>query len=269
MSKEKLKPELLMETVVTCPECQHQNRLSKRASQGIYRCGNCSHDLPNPFLSLGQSFQAFPRRGFSVRKIMSIGILTALAGFSLFVFVRGCSSERPSSLSSASITSPSPSASPTLSSSIPKPKTTPKRKPKPIVRLLTNECGGVPYPTKTGYIKKCPASAIGGYSSVTVDNSKGGSDIFVKLFKLNVTPPKAASVFFIRAYDTFTVTDIQPGSYDVRYRELNSGVLVRTEQFNLEEIRTAEGVRFSRLRMTTYSVPEGNLHIQPISEDEF
>jgi hypothetical protein len=157
-------------------------------------------------------------------------------------------------------------------SSATKPKPAVKTKPtsssKPI-RLLTTECGGVPYPTKTGYIKKCPALAIGGYSSVTVDNSQNDSDVFVKLFSLATTPPKAASVFFIRARDKFTVTDVQPGNYDVRYRDLTSKALSRTEQFNLKEVRASTGVKFSRFTLTLYKVLDGNMQIQPISENEF
>jgi hypothetical protein len=271
MSEEKLKPKLLMETVVTCPECHHRNRLFKRADQGIYRCENCWHDLPNPFLSTsGQRFQAFPSRGFSIRRIMSISIFTTLAAVGLLVVVHSCSSERPSPSSSASITLPSPIVSPTASSSTPRPKPKLKSKPapKPKPKGPTDDYGH-PFPAKSGYLKGYPALSVGGRSSVTVDNSQNSSDVFVKLFTLNTTPPKAASVFFIRAHDTFTVTDVQPGNYDIRYRDLTSGGLSRTEQFKLKEVRTARGVEFSRLRLTLYKVFDGNMQIQPISEDEF
>jgi hypothetical protein len=261
-----------METIVTCPVCQHRNRLSKRATQGIYRCGNCWHDLPNPFLSSSeQRFQTLPRRSFSAKRIMSISILTALAAVGLLAVVHSCSSERPSSPSSASISLPSPTASPTLPSLTPKPKPTPKSKPAPKPKPVQGPTDdrGTPFPTKSGYLKGYPALSVGGYSSVTVDNSQNSSDVFVKLFTLDTTPPKAASVFFIRAHDKFTVTDVQPGNYDIRYRDLTSGGLSRTEQFNLKEVRTARGVEFSRLRLTLYKVFDGNMQIQPISENEF
>lgn len=257
---------MLMETIVTCPVCQHRNRLSKRASRGIYRCGNCWHDLPNPFLSSSeQRFQTLLSRSFSAKRIMSISILTALAAVGLLAVVHSCSSERPSSPSSEPIGLLSPTTSPTVSSSIP--KSNPIPKPKPI-QCHTDD-HGVPFPTQSGYLKGYPALAVGGYSSVTVDNSQNSSDVFVKLFTLDTTPPKAASVFFIRANDTFTVTDVQPGNYDIRYRDLTSCGLSRTEQFNLKEVRTARGVEFSRLRLTLYKVFDGNMQIQPISENEF
>ncbi|WP_404790395.1 hypothetical protein [Altericista sp. CCNU0014] len=156
-----------------------------------------------------------------------------------------------------------------MSSSAPKPKPKSKPVPKPKPVKGPTDDRGVPFPTKSGYLKGYPALAVGGYSSVTVDNSQNSSDVFVKLFTLDTTPPKAASVFFIRAHDKFTVTDIQPGNYDIRYRDLTSGGLSRTEQFNLKEVKTARGVEFSRLRLTLYKVLDGNMQIQPISENEF
>jgi hypothetical protein len=128
---------------------------------------------------------------------------------------------------------------------------------------------GVALPTKTGYVKGYPALATGGRSSVTVDNSQNSSDVLVKLFTLDNNPPKAVSVFFIRAHDKFTVEDIKAGQYDVRYRDLSSKGLSRTEQFNLKEVRTSTGVKFSRLTLTLYKVVDGNMQTQPISEDEF
>ncbi len=253
---------------VTCPWCHKKSLFFKRSTKGTYKCSHCQRQLlSDPFMSLPeQQVQASPRGGFSIRRIVSISILTVSAGFGLLVLVRACSDEgQLSALSSAPIALSSPTASPTWSSSTPKPKPTPK--PKLVQRLTDNN--GVPFPTKSGYLKGYPALSLGGYSSVTVDNSQNNSDVFVKLFSLDTTPPKAARVFFIRAHDTFTVKDIKPGSYDVRYRDLTSRVLSRTEQFNLKEVRTARGVQFSRLRLTLYKVLDGNMHIQPISEGEF
>lgn len=253
---------------VTCPWCHKKNLLFKRTTKGTYRCGHCQRQLlSDPFMSLSeQQVQAEPRGGFSIRRILNISILTVFAGFGLLVLVRACSGEgQLSSLSSAPIASSSPTASPTSSSLTPKSKPTPK--PKPVQRPTDDN--GVPFPTKSSYLKGYPTLLLGGYSSVTVDNSQNDSDVFVKLFSLSTTTPKAARVFFIRAHDTFTVEDIKPGNYDVRYRDLTSGALSRTEQFNLKEVRTARGVQFSRLRLTLYKVLNGNMKTQPISEDEF
>lgn len=50
MSKEVIKPKLLMETIVTWSKCYQPNRLFKRAGKGVYRCSICQLQLPNPFL---------------------------------------------------------------------------------------------------------------------------------------------------------------------------------------------------------------------------
>lgn len=272
MSKNNLRADSLIETVVTCSECRHQNRLFKQAGQRVYRCDNCWHDLPSPFLpSSEQRFQALLRSDSSAKRIISISILTILATFGLFTVLHRFSREDSPSPSSAPISSLVPTASPTLSVLKSKPKSKPKSKhtlkPKPV--LGPTDDHGVPFPAKSGYIKGYKPLRIGGYSSVTVDNSQNDSNVFVKLFTLDTKPPKAASVFFIRAHDSFTVSDIQPGNYDVRYRDLSSGGLSRTEPFNLKEVRTAGGVNFSRITMTLYKVQNGNMQTETISEAEF
>lgn len=252
---------------VACPYCSRKNLLLKQSTRGTYRCSHCQRLLlSDPFLPLSeQQFQTSPNGGFSVRRLMSISILTAFAAFGLLALFHSCSGEGPSTRSSAPIALPSPTAIPTLSSLTPKPK--PTAKPKPVQGPIDDH--GHPFPAKSGYLKGYPALSLGGYSNVTVDNSQNNSDVFVKLFSLDTTPPKAARVFFIRAHDTFSVEGIGPDNYDVRYRDLTSGVLSRTEQFNLKEVRTARGVQFSRLRLTLYKVLDGNMQIQPISEGEF
>lgn len=156
--------------------------------------------------------------------------------------------------------SSSPTASPTLSS-----LTTPKSK----TGQKPTDDKGRPFPTKSGYLKGYPALSRGGYSSVTVDNSQNNSDVFVKLFSLNTTPPKAVRVFFIRANNKFTVKDIKAGSYDVRYRNLDSKGLAKTEQFDLKEIKDGRKIKFSGITLTLYKVIDGNMQTQPISENEF
>jgi hypothetical protein len=126
-----------------------------------------------------------------------------------------------------------------------------------------------PFSNQLGYLQGDLAMLRRGYSSVTVDNSQNDSDVLVKLFSLDKNPPKAVSEFPIRANEKFTVENLKAGNYDVRYRDLKSKELFRTEKFNLKEIRTSRGVKFSRIRLTLYKVANGNMHTQPISENEF
>lgn len=49
-------------------------------------------------------------------------------------------------------------------------------------RLADN---GTPFPRSSGYIDGYPLNFSDGYSSVTIDNSQNGSDVFIKLFSLD------------------------------------------------------------------------------------
>lgn len=129
---------------------------------------------------------------------------------------------------------------------------------------------GSPFPKKSGYIKGYPVQFKEGYSTLTVNNSKNSSDVFVKLYALDSTPPQPVRVFFIRKGDKFTATNIKPGSYDVRYRDLNYGGFSRTDTFNLEQSTNFDGrTQSDRITMTLYKVPGGTMKIHPLSEQEF
>lgn len=131
---------------------------------------------------------------------------------------------------------------------------------------------GKPFPTTSGYIDGYPIDAENGYSKVTIDNSQNDSDVFVKLFSLgalSTDKPKPVRVFFVRASQKFTVENLSPGNYDVRYRNLDTGRLQRSEPLQVDEFRTPTGVRFSETTLTLYKVRGGNAQIYDISESEF
>jgi hypothetical protein len=233
------------------------------------KCGVCgeTHQLPAVYWqnqkigkqSIQPKRQSLQSKGFSVRYQKLKYLLLGMPAFVLCLLIIASMVEpdtqtNPSSPTTEPIASSSPIARKKLPSNPSKPKPTLKPKPKPVQGSTDDH--GVPFPAKSGYLKGYKPLRIGGYSSVTVDNSQNDSDVFVKLFTLDIKPPKAASVFFIRAHNSFTVEDIQPGNYDVRYRNLSSKGLSRTEPFNLKEVRTASGVN-------------GNTQTETILEAEF
>lgn len=129
---------------------------------------------------------------------------------------------------------------------------------------------GSPFPKKSGYIKGYPIQFKQGYSTITVNNSKNTSDVFVKLYALDAMRPQPVRVFFIRKGEKFTADNIKPGNYDVRYRDLNNGGLVRTDTFDIAEPITSDGVtKFGTMMLTLYKVPGGNMNTYPLSEQEF
>lgn len=108
-----------------------------------------------------------------------------------------------------------------------------------------------------------------GLSTVTVDNSRNDSDVFVKLVSLDGPQAYPVRQFFIPGFGNFTIKNVTAGSYDVRYRDLSNGGLSRSEAFLLEEMPTPNGIQFSKLSLTLYKVQNGNMQTYGLSESEF
>jgi hypothetical protein len=119
------------------------------------------------------------------------------------------------------------------------------------------------YPSGSGYIKGYPKTATYGNSSLTVQNNINSSDFVVKIFSL--TTGKAIRVFLVRDNQSFTVEKIASDRYDVRYKNLASGRISKSEAFELVE---TDG-ESTRMAMTLYKVRDGNMQTQEISEELF
>ena len=143
---------------------------------------------------------------------------------------------------------------------------TPRRYP--YVRPSTAPNGRA-WPVRANYIPGYPQLAGGGLSSVTVDNRRNSSDVFLKLVSLNQVAAYPVRVCFIPAHSQFTFQKVAAGTYDVRYRDLESGGYSKTEPFTLEEIKTFSVTEFSNLSLTLYKVANGNMNTQTIDESEF
>jgi hypothetical protein len=128
---------------------------------------------------------------------------------------------------------------------------------------------GKPWPAAAGYVTGYVRGHAKGHSKVTIDNSRNDSDVFVKLVSVDGPEALPVRVFFIPAQASFTLNKVTSGSYDIRYRDLDSGALSRSEPFSLEENRTNAGVKFNNMTMTLYKVRNGNMETYALSEDEF
>ena len=128
---------------------------------------------------------------------------------------------------------------------------------------------GSPWPTSASYVSGYKRLHTNGLSTVTVDNSRHDSDVFVKLVYLDSAQAYPVRVFFIPAYSSFTLNKVRTGNYDIRYRDLSTGGLLRSEPFSLKETETDRGVQYSNITITLYKVPHGNMHTYSISEEEF
>lgn len=128
---------------------------------------------------------------------------------------------------------------------------------------------GRPWPTAASYIAGYPRSNTDGLSSVTVDNSRNDSDVFVKLVSLSTTEAYPVRQFYIPARGTFMAENVTAGTYDVRYRDLTTGGLSRSESFVLEETQVSGGIQYSQMSLTLYKVQNGNMQTYRLGEDEF
>jgi hypothetical protein len=93
--------------------------------------------------------------------------------------------------------------------------------------------------------------------------------VFVKLVAINGFESYPVRVFFIPAFSQFTINSIRAGLYDIRYRDLDSGSLSKSESFILQEIETYDGVEYSNFTMTLYKIQNGNMQTYGLSEGEF
>lgn len=128
---------------------------------------------------------------------------------------------------------------------------------------------GTLWPHNASYISGYPQSHSDGLSNVTIDNSQNNSDVFVKLVSLDGDHAYPIRQVFIPRFKSFIVRKVRAGSYDIRYRDLDTGSLSRSEAFSLEETRTSDGVEYSNMTMTLYKVEHGNMQTFPLSESEF
>lgn len=140
---------------------------------------------------------------------------------------------------------------------------------KPIYARPATAPNGSPWPTQAAYIINYPKLNATGLSTVTVDNTQNDSDVFVKLVSIKANESNPVRIFFIPSHGKFKLNGITAGLYDIRYRDLASGGLARSESFTLEETETYNGTRYSNMTMTLYKVRNGNMKTYGLSEGEF
>ncbi|WP_237380086.1 J domain-containing protein [Cupriavidus sp. SW-Y-13] len=128
---------------------------------------------------------------------------------------------------------------------------------------------GLPWPTRSGYLPGYPVLNDSGLSTLTVDNSASPSDVMVKLVSVEGNTPLPVRTSYVRGGTSFTMDEISPGSYDLRYQSLDTGELFRSERFELAELRESGGTSANRNVFRLYGVPGGTSRSVPISERDF
>jgi hypothetical protein len=74
---------------------------------------------------------------------------------------------------------------------------------------------------------------------------------------------------YITAFSNFTLKNVAPGRYDVRYQDLSLGGFSKTEEFSIVETKTSRGTEFTDLSLTLYKVSNGNMVTEQIDPSEF
>lgn len=138
----------------------------------------------------------------------------------------------------------------------------------PYVRPATAP-NGAAWPRTSGYVGSYKVGVQGGLSSLTIDNSQNDADVFVKLANLGAGKPIPVRHMFISRGTKFQAKGVLPGSYDIRYQDLSSGNLSRSDPFELNEAPTGNGTKYSNMTMTLYKVRNGNMPTHRLDESEF
>jgi hypothetical protein len=131
---------------------------------------------------------------------------------------------------------------------------------------LQSAPNGESWPTTSGYVPGGPKRGVRGSSTVTIDNTGGGFDAFVKLVSNpEGARPRSVSWVLVRSGDLFTVDGVRPGTYAMYYQDLASGATDKSPVLQLEEDQQG----YSVYRITLYTLVDGNIQMRPIDSDEF
>ena len=112
-------------------------------------------------------------------------------------------------------------------------------------------------------------SAQGALSQVVIDNTQNRSDAYVKVVSVGDSEPRVVRNVFIQASDRFTVANLRAGTYEVRYQNLDSGRLLRSEVFALEESAIASGSRYSTVTLTLRTRADEAMNTFDLPKEQF
>lgn len=95
------------------------------------------------------------------------------------------------------------------------------------------------------------------------------SDVFLKLVSLDQPQAYPVRVCFIPKHSQFQFEKVTQGRYDVRYWNLATGRILKSQPFTLKETPTQSGTQFDKYSLTLYTVRNGNTHTETIDESQF
>lgn len=156
--------------------------------------------------------------------------------------------------------------------SIPTPTNPPKtNKTTPVEQHDTTKD---PLPKKgvvSQYVPDTPQENTSGYSTLTIDNSKNSIPVYVRLWTSgNGAHPVRA--FTVAQSSSFTLENLTPGTYEIRYKYMyendDATTGAKSEPFTLKETKTNQGIQYDKLKLTLYTVKNGNTKMKSISVND-
>ena len=128
---------------------------------------------------------------------------------------------------------------------------------------------GESWPSSSDYIPGYLQRNTNGLSQVVIDNTQNRSDAYVKVVSVGDSEPRVVRNVFIQASDRFTVANLRAGTYEVRYQNLDSGRLLRSEVFALEESAIASGSRYSTVTLTLRTRADEAMNTFDLPKEQF
>lgn len=128
---------------------------------------------------------------------------------------------------------------------------------------------GERWPPTSGYVPGYEKLNADGLSQLVIDNSKNDFDVFVKVVSVTDDEPKTVRTIYLLAHDQFTLHRLRTGTYEIRYEALNSGTLLRSGMFVLEESAIANGTRYSTVALTLQKTADEHTDTYALSGEEF
>lgn len=149
----------------------------------------------------------------------------------------------------------------------------PMPEPTPNVTKMTTAPNGVAWSRSSGYVRGYPKRNYGGNSTLTIDNAGTGNSFFVKLVDIADGKPRGVRYIKVNPNDSFTMNELRPSNYEIRYLNINDRRAYRSEPFSINEttVQTYNGTStsYTTARITLYTVPGGNTRMTEIREEDF
>lgn len=125
------------------------------------------------------------------------------------------------------------------------------------------------WPSVSGYYPGSRPAARGD-SSVTIDNTGGVHDAFVKLVGDPDSPDiHSVAWVLVKAHDTFDAVGLGPGNYAMYIQDVVNCADTKSPTFELTQYQTSEAKHFSTVAITLYTRTDGNIRLSAINPRQF